>query len=280
MITRIIIDSSADVKPSLKSQFTIIPLTVHFGDIEYIDGVTINHKEFYKKLIESSELPRTSQATPDYFTQVFKEVVKKGEKAVVITLSSTLSGTYQSAVIAAQDYPDNIFVVDSKSAAIGSGILAELALQLAENGMDAENISKKLEEEKEKICIIATLNTLEYLKKGGRISKTVAFAGGLLSLKPIITLKDGEIQVIGKARGIKQAVTFMENEIISRGGINFSEPFLLGYTGQSPAFVEMFIENTTKLWQQKTDDVIYTCIGSVIGTHAGPDAFAVAFFEE
>lgn len=126
MKTRIIVDSTADLMPEFKSRVSVVPLTVHFGDEEYIDGVTIDHKTFYEKLIETDVLPTTSQATPAAFAQQFEQVNMAGGEAVVITLSSQLSGTYQSAMIAAQDF-DNIYVVDSGSAAIGGGILVEQA---------------------------------------------------------------------------------------------------------------------------------------------------------
>ena len=130
MSVRIIVDSTVDMPDELKDQFLIVPLTVRFGDEEFIDGVPIDKKRFYERLVESDVLPTTSQATPDAFQRVFADVAKNKDSAVVITISSKLSGTYQSACIAAQEY-DNIFVVDSMTVAIGSGILAEYALQLA-----------------------------------------------------------------------------------------------------------------------------------------------------
>ena len=147
MKTRIIVDSTADLFPDLKSRVGVVPLTVHFGEEEYLDGVTIDHKTFYEKLIESDVLPTTSQATPDSFIKEFQKIKESGDSAVVITISSKLSGTYQSAVIAAEDF-DNIYIVDSGSAAIGSGILAERALKLADDGMNACEIAELLNEEK------------------------------------------------------------------------------------------------------------------------------------
>ena len=130
MSVQIIIDSTVDMPDRIKECFRIVPLTVHFGGEEFIDGVTIDKARFYERLVESDVLPTTSQATPAAFQKVFEEVTAAGDSAVVITISSKLSGTYQSACIAAADF-DNIFVVDSMTAAIGSGILAEHALKLA-----------------------------------------------------------------------------------------------------------------------------------------------------
>ena len=200
MSVKIIIDSTADVAESVKDRVSTVPLTVNFGEEEYIDGVTIDHKRFYEKLIESDVMPSTSQATPAAFTSIFEEVLKEGDSAVVITLSSKFSGTYQSAIIAAADY-ENIYVVDSGTVTIGAGILTEYALNLADKGMDAKKIAEVLEKEKQNILIVAMVDTLEYLKRGGRVSKTVAFAGGLLNIKPVLAVKDGEILMLGKARG-------------------------------------------------------------------------------
>lgn len=279
MSVRIIVDSTADLNPVLESKMTIVPLTVHFGDEEYIDGVTITHKEFYEKLVESDVLPTTSQASPAAFAEVFEEIVNAGETAVVITVASKLSGTYQSAMIAAQDYPGKIHVVDSKTVAIGTGILAELALRLAESGMSAQEIADRISEEQDKVCLVALLDTLEYLKKGGRISKTVAFAGGVLNIKPVVCVKNGEILMLGKARGSKQGNNLLVSEIEKAGGVDFDKPVLLGYTGLSDALLNKYVEDSRALWEDDADALCKVVIGSVIGTHAGPGAIAVAFFK-
>ena len=146
---RIIVDSTADLTPAVKARLTQVPLTVHFGEEDYIDGVTITHKEFYEKLVECDTLPTTSQATPFAFSEVFQQTLDAGEDAVVVTLSSALSGTYQSAVLAAEDFPaQRIHIVDSRSVALGSGILAQYALELADDGMDAAALAEKLTAER------------------------------------------------------------------------------------------------------------------------------------
>ena len=277
MKTRIIVDSTTDLMPEDKERVHIVPLTLHFGDQEYMDGVTIDHKTFYEKLIESDVLPTTSQATPAAFEKEYEAAKEENEAAVVITISSKLSGTYQSAMIAAADY-ENIFVVDSGTAAIGGGILTELALKYLDDGMDAEAIAKQLEEDKKKILIVALVDTLEYLKKGGRISKAVAFAGTLLNMKPVLSVADGEIAMLGKARGSKMGNNLLVQEIQKAGGVDFDKPVLLGYTGLSDALLQKYIEDSRRLWEQGISNVRYTTIGSVIGTHAGPGAIAAAFF--
>ena len=278
MKTKIIVDSTADLMSEYKSRVSVVPLTVHFGDQEYIDGITIDHNTFYEKLVEDDVLPTTSQATPDAFMKEFDKVKEAGESAVVITLSSKLSGTYQSAMIAAAEY-ENIHIVDSGTVAMGGGILVEMALRFLDEGLDAKTIAEKLEEEKKKIVIVALVDTLEYLKKGGRVSKAVAFAGGVLNIKPVLSVIDGEINMLGKARGSKMGNNLLVQEIEKAGGVDFSKPVLLGYSGLSDALLLKYIEDSKHIWDKGLDAVRYTTIGSVIGTHAGPGAVAVAFFK-
>lgn len=279
MGVKIIVDSTTDQIPAMKSRLTAVPLTVHFGEEEYIDGVTITHKEFYEKLVETDVLPTTSQATPAAFAQAFEKVQAEGNSAVVLTISSALSGTYQSAMIAAQDF-ENIYVVDTGTASIGSGILTELALKLADSGMDAYSIAQRLEQEKKNVLVVAMVDTLEYLKKGGRISKTVAFAGGILNIKPVLSIAGGEIRMLGKARGSKQGNNLLVTEIQKAGGVDFTKPLLLGYTGLSEVLLKKYMEDSKPLWEDGADSLRYTAVGSVIGTHAGPGAVAVAFFKK
>ena len=274
----IIVDSTADITEDVKERLTVVPLTLRFGDEEYIEGVTIQKREFYQKLIESDVLPKTSQAAPADFEDVFEKIVAAGESAVVITLSSKLSGTWQSAMIAAREYEDSVYVVDSRSVAIGAAILAKLALRLVDEGMGAGEIAERLEKEREKICLIAMLDTLEYLKKGGRISAAAAFAGGVLSIKPVVCIRDGEIVILGKARGSKQGNNLLVSEIRKTGGIDFTKPILLGYTGLDDTLLQKYIEDSKALWEEGISSLETTMIGSVIGTHAGPGAVAVAFF--
>ena len=278
MKTRIIVDSTADLLPEQRSRVHTVPLTVRFGDEEFIDGVTIDHKSFYEKLIESDVLPTTSQATPDSFMTELEKAKAAGESAVVLTLASNFSGTYQSAMIAAAEY-ENVYVVDSGSVAIGTGILVELALRLLDEGKSAEEIAQRLEEEKKKIVIVALVDTLEYLKKGGRVSKSLAFAGTVLNIKPVLSVIDGQIHMLGKARGSKMGNNLLVQEIDKAGGIDFSKPVLLGYSGISNALMEKYIEDSRHIWEGNLPQVRYTTIGSVIGTHAGPGAVAVAFFK-
>ena len=278
MQVKIVVDSTADMIPAVAERVRIVPLTVHFGDKEYVDGVEIDSRKFYEMLVESDELPTTSQGTPYAFGEAFSEAVADGSEVVCITCAAKLSGTYQSAVIAASDYDGKVHVVDSQTIAIGLGILTEYALQLADKGLNAEEIVWKLMQKREKLQVLAMLDTLEYLKKGGRISATVAFAGGLLNIKPVITLAGGEIKMLGKARGSRQANNLLVQEIGKAGGVDFKKPLLLGYTGLSDALLQKYIADSAALWEGNCESLPVAVVGSVVGTHAGPGAVAVAFF--
>ena len=196
----------------------------------------------------------------------------------MLTISSKLSGTYQSANIAAMDYPGQVYVVDTLSAAIGVGILAELAHVMAQQGMNVEEIVAKVEEEKHKLVLLAALDTLDYLVRGGRLSKVAGFAGGLLNIKPVITLKDGEIVVVGKARGTKQANAMMNKEIAALGGVDTSKPVLFGYTGLTDELLQKYLDDSEAVFGE-VKDISRTMISGAIGTHVGPGAYASAFFK-
>lgn len=279
MCVRIIVDSSTNVSEKYREKIQFVPLTVRFGDKEYLDGVELSKHQFYEMLVESDVLPTTSQATPAAFADCFEAIASAGDSAVVITLSSKLSGTYQSAVLATEDYP-NIYVVDSQSVAIGTGVLAQYAVELAQQGMGAEEIAQVLTQQREKVCVVALLDTLEYLKKGGRISKTVAFAGGVLNIKPVVTIQDGAVALIGKARGSRNGNNLLVEKIREAGGVDFERPVLLGYTGLSSALLEKYVDDSKALWADHVDKLDGCLLCSVIGTHAGPGAVAVAFFRK
>lgn len=278
MKTKIIIDSTTNVKPHIEECFEVVPLTVHFGEKEYTDGVTISHRQFYTMLEQTDVVPTTSQPTPDAFAQKYKKVTDDGCEAVVITVASGLSGTYQSATIAAEEFEGRVFVVDSGSVAIGTGILAEIALEIANQGKTAREIVHYLEQIKGRVKILAVLDTLEYLKKGGRVSRTVAFAGGLLSIKPVAIIENGEIRVAGKARGNKLGNAVMLQQISGMGGIDYTMPFILGYTGVDDTLLQEFIADNIGWFEGHS--IFRACVGSVVGTHAGPGAIAVAFVAE
>ncbi len=278
MNIRIITDSAADIPQGLREDLTVMPMHVYFGQKEFLDGINLSHKEFYERLIEEEELPKTSQISPFEFEQVFAKAVGAGEQVIAITISGKLSGTYQSACIAAADYEGQVYVVDSCNATLGERCLVDYALRLKDQGKTAEQIVAELEQGKKRIRLLALLDTLEYLKKGGRISKSVAMVGGMLSIKPVIAVADGEVVMLGKARGSRNGSNLLAQEIDKAGGVDFSMPYYLGYTGLDDHLLQKYIEDSRALWEGHTDHLESTSVGGTIGTHVGPGAIAVFFF--
>ena len=281
MAVRFIIDSAADIVPAEAEALGLIhlPLKVIFGEEEYSDSVDLTHHEFYEKLIENDEIPTTSQINPGVFMSAYQKVADNGDTAVVITLSGKLSGTYQSAMIALDGFEDKIFVVDSESVCVGERILIQLGLKLRDQGLSAAEIAAELDLQKKHVRVLALLDTLEYLKKGGRISAAVAFAGNLLSIKPVIAIENGEVSLVGKARGSKKGNNLLRELITNCGGINFDKPFALAYSGLSDRLLQKYVEDSSEIWSSHTETLPISTVGCTIGTHAGPGAVAVAFFE-
>ena len=280
MSIRIITDSASDISQELAKKWNIqvMPLRVRFGDKEYLDGVTISNREFYEKLVETDEIPKTSQIPPYEYEQVFKAAVAAGSKALCFCMSSGVSGSYQSACTAAMDYPDDVFVIDTQQFCISEYIIVERAVQMRDEGMSAEEIAVKIKEELKDAHVIAVFSTLEYLKLGGRLSAAAAFAGTLLSIKPVLTIEDGIVKIIGKARGSKNSNNLLKKAVEDLGGIDFSRPVCVGYTGFSDALLQKYIEDSAELYGNNRDKLELAKVGATIGTYAGPNAIAVAFF--
>ncbi len=275
---RIITDSGSDIIDSKRDNVTVLPMSITFGDEVFYDGVTLSHSEFYMKLIESDELPKTSLIAPASFADAFEEAKNAGEKVIAITISGGLSGTYQSAVLAAEDY-DDVYVVDSMNVTIGERILVEYALKLIDEGKDIEDIVNELESAKKRICVLGLLDTLEYLKKGGRVSSSVAFVGDVLRIKPVVTVDgEGKVAMLGKARGSKNGNNFLISEIEKVNGVDFDMPYFLGYTGLNDTLLKKYVKDSEHIWGPYTEELPVCSIGATIGTHVGPNAIAVAFF--
>lgn len=279
---KILVDSASDFTQDEAKQYGIevLPLIVSFGDQEYLDGVNLTQKEFYEKLIETDTLPKTSQITPFRFTEAFEKLTENGDDVIVVTISSKLSNTYNSAVLAASEFEDKVYVVDSLSATAGEKILCLYALRLIKEGLNIKDIVNKLNEVKNKIRILAVVGTLEYLKKGGRISKATAFAGELLNIKPVIAVEDGAVKLVGKARGSKKANNLLNELIDKKGSIDFSMPYTTLYSGLSDLMLKKYIEDEKHLWEDNTDNIPICNVGSTIGTHVGPGAIGVVFFSK
>ncbi|MGN0302206.1 MAG: DegV family protein [Anaerotardibacter sp.] len=284
MAITIITDSASDILQTEAKTLGIevIPLITIFPDKSYRDGVDISHNQFFELLIESDELPTTSQITPHAYGEAFDAALEKGNEVLCLTISSKLSGCYQSACIAQQERPDKpIYIVDTLSATFGERILVEYALRLRSEGHEASYIAAELEKAKKKVKVVALLDTLDYLKKGGRISATVALAGTLLSIKPVIAVEDGVIAVLGKARGSKNGNNFLIQEIEKSAGIDFDMPFSLAYSGLSDTLLKKYIKDSTHIYEGiPADELPVRTIGSTIGTHIGPGAIGLAFFEK
>lgn len=279
MSVRIICDSASDILPEeCPEGLTVVPLCVTFGGTSYRDGVDIKHQRFYEMLVESDELPVTGQVTPYEFSKAIEEVRAAGDEVVVLTMSSKLSGTYESARLAAREAGEGVYVVDSESVTVGERILVELALRLVEEGKSAREVAAELEERKRDVRVVALLDTLEYLRKGGRISAAASMAGAMLAIKPVIAIVDGEVQILGKARGSKNGKNMLNQNIEASGGIDFHQPLALGYTGLDCGLLEKYVEDSRSLWEESVKSLLVYPVGAAIGTHVGPGAIALAYF--
>ena len=279
MSVRIITDSSSDIVNPEHPNLTVVPLSIAFGTTVYADGVDITHEQFYELLVEGDTLPTTGQVTPYAFSQAIEAAQADGSEVVIITLSSKLSGTYESAVAAAREAA-GVYVVDSKNVTVGQRILVDYALRLVDEGMGAAQIASELESARERIHLIALLDTLEYLRRGGRIPSAVGAVGELLAIKPVIAIVDGEVAILGKARGSKNGRNLLRQQIEKAGAIDFSMPVILGYTGLSDKLLRKYTADNQDLWAGHFEggELPIHSIGATIGTHAGPDAIAVAYF--
>ena len=279
---KIVIDSASDYsfEEAKKEGLVFLPLTVTFGEKEYRDSIDISNEEFYNMLEKSDALPKTSQVTPYHYEQEFEKIVENGDFAIAITVSSKLSGTYSSATIAAQKYPGKVFVVDSLNGSIGEKILIQYAKKLTETMDDPEKIVELLNEQREKIAIYYLVDTLEYLQKGGRVSKFASMAGSLLSVKPILTFENYEIAVAGKARGFKKGHNLLQEIVADRGKINSEMPFIISYSGNDRSTLDKYVEKYEEIFNTDLSSIPVTKIGSTIGTHLGPNSIGIAYFTE
>lgn len=275
MSIKIITDSGCDItqEQAKEKGIVVLPLTTIIDGIEYRDGIDIQAGEFYDKLKNSQIMPTTSQVSPGAFLDAFEEY--KEHDILCLTISSKLSGCHQSACLAAQGF-DNVHVVDTLNVSLGSRNMIDLALSYIEKGMSIEEIVNQLEMDKQNCKVFAYFDTLEYLKRGGRISSTVAAAGAILNIKPVLTLNEGEIVMDGKARGLKKASSYMANRISDE--IDFSKPLCLAYSGMDMQGVQSFVSSNQEVLKLN-NPAIYQ-IGPTIGTHAGNGAVAMSYFKK
>ncbi|MCM1367269.1 MAG: DegV family protein [Roseburia sp.] len=279
---KILVDSASDIDECEAARLgvSLIPMSIRFGDKEYADGVDLSHREFFEKLIESDELPQTSQINDARFEERFAELTKNGDDVIAIVISSKLSGTYECACRAAERFGGRVRVVDSLNASAGERILCMYAVKLVNEGLlDIDGAVARLEEKKADIRFLALLGTLEYLKKGGRISAAVAVAGELFSIKPVISVSNGEIKMLGKAMGSRRGSNLL-TKFVDRFGVNFDMPYALVYSGLNDELLRKYISDSERLWSGKAEGLPSYMLGSTVGTHIGPGAIGVAFFAE
>ncbi|MDD7281117.1 DegV family protein [Floccifex sp.] len=274
---RIITDSGCDISQAKAKEkgIVVLPLTTIIDNQEYRDGIDIMSNEFYDKLVNSNVTPSTSQVSPGAFLDAFEQY--KDDDILCITISSKLSGCFQSACLAAKEF-DNVKVIDSQLVSLASHIFIELAVSYVEQGLDIDTIVSKLEQDKLKCRAFAYFDTLEYLKRGGRISATTATAGTLLNIKPIATLQNGVLDMLGKVRGVKKAGSFVVDKIKEKGNIDTSRPVIVAYSGNDEQIALNFIEKNKETLGLDTVEIMQ--IGPTIGTHAGPGAVAISYFEQ
>ncbi|NLN06306.1 MAG: DegV family protein [Firmicutes bacterium] len=281
MTVKIITDSTADLPQGLADQLgiTVVPLKVHFGEEEYLDWIDLDSDAFYAKLLaERTVLPRTSQPAPADFEAVYKEAAAEHKSIISIHLSSELSGTYQSAVLAKNSLPElDITVVDSRLASMAFGIVVLEAARAARAGRSKEEILTQINRQLSRVRVYFAVDTLEYLQRNGRIGKAAAWVGGLLNVKPLLTLKDGIVvpkeKVRGKTKALERLLELVQEEADGPIGgkavvLHGNEPVKAG-------------ELTEKLQQRYNfSEVIVSSIGAVIGTHTGPGVLAVCVLQE
>lgn len=284
MSVKIVVDSSSDITEEMAKELgiTMLPIPINFGDEDFMDGVDITKEEFYDKLAICSDLPKTSQVSAYRFEEVFDSHVKNGDDVVAIVLSSELSATCNNAKQVAEKYDGRVFVVDSLSATAGMRILVDYALMLVKENKSAKEVYEILEEKKSKVQIRAMIDTLKYLKKGGRISPLLAFAGEMMGIKPMIAVINGKVEVVGKTLGLKKGVNLINKDIERLGGMDLSLPYYVIYSGHGEFEdrADKYIEMNAGVWGCEPSEIKKSCIGATIGTHIGHGAIGVVFFSK
>lgn len=276
---RIVVDSSADyaLEELKEKNMQMVSLTITVGEKSYRGGVDITADELYEMLLAGESFPKTSQPSPQDFYEIFKDAKEKGDSVVCITLSTGLSGTFQSATIAKNmtDYSE-IYLVDSLAATHLIRVMADYACKLRDEGKSASEIAQAVTELQPRVKVLAGVDTLEFLYKGGRLNRATAVIGELANLKPIITIvKDGTLSVVGKCIGRNKAVAYITKAMAAKE-IDTNFPVYSIYAYGS--------ENTEKL-EEKLEEIGIHCdkrqqLGTAIGTHIGPGAFAVVYVEK
>ncbi len=277
---KILIDSASDINQAEAKELGIamIPMPVEIEGEEYLDGVTLTPTAFYEKLTTATTLPKTSLINQYRWEEAIKDNLQEAETLVIITMSSKLSGTYNAAKQAAESFENQVFVVDSYTVATAERMLCEYALTLIEKGKTAQEIAEALDKKKKHLYIFAVLTSLEQLKKGGRISPTVAFVGTALSLKPLVSTVDGEVKVVGKALGAKKGKLSLNKLVLEKGGIDFSMPFAGLWSGLDRTNLDEYLADSRAILKETSNPIPCFIVGGTIGTHVGAGAIGITFF--
>ena len=274
---RLIMDSTCDFTQEFINQHNIeiVPLSVLFGNEVYKETIDLSIEEFYQKMASSKELPKTSQPAPQLFLEAFEKARASKDQLIVLTISSGISGTYQSACMAKAMCTDQeIEVIDTKSVSIGIQIQVLEILKMIEQGKEYHDIVAQARENVNHVRLIALINTLENLIKGGRLSKVEGMVGSLISIKPFITFdEEGKLETLGKSRGTRKGIATMIDTMKSHD-LDEGKAMACGYTGVNEA-LEQFLKAND---DARFVPALNTAIGAVIGTHAGANACAAAYF--
>lgn len=277
-MVRIITDGTSDmsVQRGRELGVDVIPMRVFFGQECFLDGVDITREEFFARLASSQELPTTSQLSPDDFLGLFRKYTAQGDQVVGIFVSTELSGTCQSACIAREMVEDGeIYIVDSRTVTFAMALLVEEAAHMRDQGLSAARIAAEVEKLAQRTRLLAVVDTLTYLKKGGRISAATAAVGGLLGIKPIVGVDSrGTVEALGKARSMASGLDWIAGEIKKAP----ADPAHLAAYGHSnsPERVPVCMEALKDVLPQDKLAPIGS-IGAVVGTHVGPGAVGVAY---
>lgn len=278
MTVRVITDSASDITGFDHASLTVLPLTVAFGDAVYRDGVDLSSERFFELLVESDEMPSTGAVSPGAFAEAFDRAHEAGEDVVAVTLSSRLSGTWQSAMVAAEGRPW-VHVVDSLNVCIGEQVLVEYALMQVERGLSAAEVARLTQEARDDVHVLALLDTLEYLRRGGRIGSAAAGMGALLAIKPVVAVRDGRVELVGKARGSKNGRNLLV-QLVREHPVDFHRPFALACSEGGERTLRKYVDDSHELWEGMVEGLPICSVGATIGTHVGPGAIAVAFFSQ
>lgn len=277
MSIKIITDSSSDIPTNIGNllDIEIIPLSITLGENTYLDGVDITPDELYQQMKTNHILPKTSQPSPEKFSDAFKKALEENDEVIVILISSKFSGTFQAATLAKNNLKsDNIHIIDSETVSLGLGLLVREAVKMRDKNLSSLKIISRIKAFKSKLRFYALIDDLKYLKIGGRLSSAGALIATALNIKPIISVKAGEAKTIAKVRGRQQAYNKFLDLMLSE---IYDSSLLFAY-GHAGALERMMELKATIEKSVNVIDAVKGEIGSTIASHSGPGCTGIAFF--